>query len=393
MAVIIQRVVGRYHGDALYPCIGGVGQSHNFYPIHGIDPEDGAASVVLGLGKAVVEGERSLWFSPRHPRVLPQFPSTKDYLEHSQRDFWYLDLSHPETFAQIDGCACLVKAGLDRAERDGTLWPFGSTYMPDNDAVYDGISRPGVRLVTFAHVLKTDWFPMPEILIKVLEAGSRGMAAPVEIEFAANPPCESGAEAEFAVLQIRPMVVGREEVRVLREDLDEERLLLYSEESLGNGNISDVRDIILVRDESFLREKTPEVALEVRNMNRKLAELERPYLLVGPGRWGTRDRWLGIPVAWTDITWARVVVETDMEGIQVKPSQGSHFFHNMTSNEVGYFSAHAKVPTTHLNLSALGTVTPVEETGFLSHFRLEKPLEIALDGHRGRGAILLPKPE
>jgi len=391
MAVILQRVVGRRHGETLYPCIGGVGQSHNFYPVHGIEPEDGASSVVLGLGKAVVEGERSLWFSPMHPKILPQFPGTEDYLEHAQREFWYLDLSRPESFAQIDGNGCLAKAGLDRAEHDGTLWPLGSTYMPDNDAVYDGISRPGIRLVTFAHVLKSNWFPLADILQKVLAMGSRGMAAPVEIEFAANPECESGQRAEFALLQIRPLVVGREEMRVDPDELDEKRLLLYSEHSLGNGSIEGILDIVLVRGDAFQREKTQGIALEVRNMNRKLAAEGRPYLLVGPGRWGTRDRWLGIPVLWTDINLARAVVETEMEGVRVEPSQGSHFFHNMTSNEVGYFSALEGGGGNVLHLERLRDEPLEEETEFLRHYRLARPLEVLLDGHRSRGAVLLPK--
>jgi hypothetical protein len=391
MAVILQRVVGRRHVDALYPCIGGVGQSHNYYPVHGIEPEDGATSVVLGLGKAVVEGERSLWFSPKHPKILPQFPSTSDYLEHAQRDFWMLDLSRPEAFAQIDGAGSLIKDGLERAERDGTLWPLGSTYMPDNDAVYDGISRDGVRLVTFAHILKSDWFPLSDILEKVLDLGSRGMAAPVEIEFAANPESEGDKRPEFALLQIRPLVVGREEMHVDRESLDSNRLLIYSEHALGNGRLDGIQDIVLVREDVFQRESTPEIALAVRNLNRKLADEKRPYLLVGPGRWGTRDRWLGIPVAWTDISWARAVVETEMEGIRVKPSQGSHFFHNMISNEVAYFSALEGERESYLKLELLVGAPVEQETELLRHIRLDKPLDILLDGHRGIGAVLLPK--
>ncbi|MBC8366869.1 histidine kinase [bacterium] len=391
MAVILQRVVGRRHGDVLYPCIGGVGQSHNYYPVHGIEPEDGATSVVLGLGKAVVEGERSLWFSPKHPRILPQFPTTKDFLEHAQREFWMLDLSAPEAFAQIDGAGSLIKDGLARAERDGTLWPLGSTYMPDNDAVYDGISREGVRLVTFAHILKSDWFPLSDILEKVLSLGCRGMAAPVEIEFAANPDREGEYKPEFALLQIRPLVVGREEMRVDRDELDTERLLIYSEHALGNGRLDGIHDIVLVREDVFQREKTPEIALAVRNLNRKLADEGKPYLLVGPGRWGTRDRWLGIPVAWTDITWARAVVETELEGIKVKPSQGSHFFHNMISNEVAYFSALEGERESYMKLDLLADAPVVEETELLRHIRLDKPLDVFLDGHHGRGAVLLSK--
>jgi len=389
MAVILQQLVGRRHGDELYPSLAGVAQSHNFYPVHGINSEDGAASVVLGLGKTVVDGERSLWFSPRHPRILPQFPGPDDYLRHAQRGFWALDLSQPEAYARPDGGASLVKLGLDRAEEDGSLAPVGSTYMPDNDAVYDGITRQGVRLVTFAPVLKSERFPLATLLDEVLELGSRGMAAPVELEFAANLAAD-GQRAEFALLQIRPLVVGREEISVEREALDEERLLLYSEQVLGNGRLDQIRDVVMVRPDVFSREMTPQVALEVREMNRRLAEQERPYLLIGPGRWGTRDRWLGIPVAWTDISWARAIVETDMEGIQVEPSQGSHFFHNMTSYEVGYFSAHEKQRGTFIHWNWLNSQKPAAETETLRHLELDEPLEIVLDGRHGRGAVLRP---
>jgi hypothetical protein len=193
------------------------------------------------------------------------------------------------------------------------------------------------------------------------------------------------------MLQIRPLVVGREEIRVERSELDEERLLLFSEHSLGNGSIAGIQDIVFVREDVFQREKTQEVALEVRNMNRKLSDEGHHYLLIGPGRWGTRDRWLGIPVVWTDIAFACAVVETEMEGVKVKPSQGSHFFHNMTSNEVGYFSALEGERESFIDLEKLESTTVKEETEFLRHIRLDKPLEILLDGHRGRGAVLLPK--
>ena len=388
MAVILQRLVGRRHGERLYPGMAGVAQSHNFYAVHGIRAEDGSASVVLGLGKAVVDGERSLWFSPRHPRILPQFPSPEDYLQHAQREFWSLDLAEPEAFARPDGGASLVKNTLDQAERDGTLAPVGSTYSADNDAVYDGISRKGVRLVTFAHVLKSEVFPLAAILNEVLELGSHGMAAPVELEFAANPESGKFDPAEFALLQIRPLVVGREEIQVEREQLDEERLLLYSDHVLGNGRLDQIRDVVLVRPDTFSREMTPQVALEVRKMNRRLADASRSYLLIGPGRWGTKDRWLGIPVAWTDISWARAIVETDMEVIKVKPSQGSHFFHNMTSYEVGYFSAHGGERGTYINWDWFMRQPPSFDMKFLRHLELDSPLEIILDGRHGRGAVL-----
>ena len=389
MAVIVQRVVGERHDDLLYPTIAGVAQSYNFYPVFGEKPEEGSATVVLGLGKGVVEGERSLWFSPAHPRKLPQFGSTADILRSSQREFWALDLSQPDTFASTDGNAGLVRQDLDRAERDGTLGMVASTYMADNDAVYDGISRPGVRLITMAGVLKTDRFPLPALLGELLGLGSRGMASPVEIEFAAQPG--GGSEpAEFALLQIRPLVVGREEIDIDARLAEGGRTIIRSDAVMGNGAVEGVRDLIFVHPDRFDRGRTPDVAREIRALNEKLAAEGRNYLLLGPGRWGSRDRWLGIPVAWADISWARVIVETGMADIAVEPSQGSHFFHNLTSFEVGYFTAHEGKAGALVNWDWLLEQPVAEETGFLRHLRLERPLAVYLDGRHGRGVVLEP---
>ena len=391
MAVILQQVVGRSYGDHLYPGLAGVAQSHNYYPIHGIRQEDGAASVVLGLGRAVVDGEPSLWFSPEHPRLLPQFPGPKEFLQYSQREFWALDLAQSEIYATPGGEAGLVKLGLDRAEQDGTLWPLGSTYSADNDAVYDGISRTGVRLVTFAHILKSQWFPLPEILKEVLDIGTHGMGAPIEVEFAANPEPLPDEEPEFALLQIRPLVVGREEVQVERDSFPQEEILLYSENALGNGLDESIRDIVYVRPGAFDRSLTGNVARDIRDMNRKLSQSGRHYLLIGPGRWGSQDPWLGIPVAWSDISWARAIVETELEDIVVEPSRGSHFFHNMTSNEVSYFTAHAGLPGLHLDRAWLDAQPAEEESELLRHVHLTGSLRVLLDGRRGHGVVLKPE--
>ena len=389
MAVIIQQMVGHKHGDTMYPGIAGVAQSYNFYPVHGIRPEDGSASVVLGLGKSVMEGERSLWFSPLHPRTLPQFGTPEDYLKHAQREFWALDLAQPEVFARLDGNSGLVRLDLEQAERDGSLGPVGSVYQPDNDAVYDGISRPGVRLVTMAGVLKTGIFPLPEVLEELLELGSHGMSAPVEIEFAANPVAGEGhRRREFAVLQIRPLVVGREEINLNARIEDPSGLLVYSERVLGNGIIDEVRDVVFVRPDTFDRSYTPETARELRSLNERLRKEGKPYLLIGPGRWGSRDRWLGIPVLWADISWARVIVETGMSDLKVEPSQGSHFFHNLTSFEVGYFTAHEDEASTVVDWKWFMEQPCEEETRFLRHIHLDAPLHVYLDGREGKGAIL-----
>jgi CheY-like chemotaxis protein len=390
MAVIIQRMVGDVYEDLLYPGVAGVAQSYNFYPVYGEKPEEGSASVVLGLGKSVVEGGRSLWFSPAYPQRLPQFSCTDDTLKFSQREFWALDLQRPEVFASSDGNAGLVLQDLARAEADGALAAVASTYMPDNDAVYDGISRPGVRLITMAGLLKTGIFPLPGLLEDILELGSRGMAAPVEIEFAANPRAKPDRPAEFAILQIRPMVVGREAIDLEERITDPQQVLIYSEAVLGNGAVEDLYDIIYVRPDTFDRGYTPDVALEIRHINERLQRENRHYLLVGPGRWGSRDRWLGIPVDWSDINWSRMIVETQMEDIAVEPSQGSHFFHNLTSFEVGYFTAHEGKAASKVDWDWLLAQPHEEETGYLRHVRLVEPLRVYLDGRDGKGVVLRP---
>lgn len=390
MAVIIQQLVGRQHGDRLYPGIAGVAQSYNFYPIHGMRPEDGMATVVLGLGRGVTDGEPSLWFSPLHPHVLPQFGTTDDYLQHTQRQFWAADLGNPKTFAYLTGDAGLLRLDLDVAEQDGTLGPVGSVYMPDNDAVYDGISRAGVRLVTMAGVLKNKLFPLAEIIHEVLAMGSRGMASPVEIEFAANPVADENGRNDFAILQIRHLVMGREEVDVEGKLEDGARLFIYSEKVLGNGISSEISDIVFVRPDTFDRGSTPDVARQVGRINRRLQDEGRPYLLMGPGRWGTRDRWLGVPVAWADISGARVIVETDMADLKVEPSQGNHFFHNLTSFEVGYFTAHDGDANAVVNWEWLLSQPWEEETTFLRHVALDRPLSVYLDGRQGKGAVMIP---
>lgn len=388
MAVLVQRMVGERHGDRFYPTIAGVAQSYNFYPLFEAKPEEGSASVVLGLGKGVVEGERSLWFSPAHPQRLPQFGSTRDMLRSSQRQFWALDLSRCEVFASTDGNAGLLRFELEDAEADGTLAPVASTYMPDNDAVYDGIARRGVRLVTMAGVLKTDYFPLPGLLRELLALGNRALAAPIELEFAAQPAAGPGETSEFAVLQIRPLVVGREAIDLDRRAIDEARVLVRSDAALGNGAIEDLVDLVFVHPARFDRGRTPDVALELRNLNERLAAEGRSYLLIGPGRWGSRDRWLGIPVAWSDISAARVIVETALADIAVEPSQGSHFFHNLTSFEVGYFTAHEDRDGAKVDWDWLLAQPVLAETEFLRHLRLPAPLAVYLDGRHGRGVVL-----
>ncbi|MBU0718374.1 MAG: histidine kinase [Planctomycetes bacterium] len=387
MGVILQEVVGSRHDERFYPTFAGVARSYNFYPAGEMKPEDGVASVVLGLGKMVVEGGQSLLFCPSLPNVLPQFSSTKDMLATSQRQFYALDISHPEVYPSPEADANLLLSGLEVAEADGTLAPIGSVYSPENDMVYDGVFRDGPRLVTFAHVLKSGMFPLADVLRFLLDIGVTGMACPIEIEFAVDM---STKPIEFGILQIRPIITHEEFEDVSLEKVDLDEAICYSARALGNGQIRDVRDIVYVRPDTFDAAQTREMAASVARINDELARAGRHCVLVGPGRWGSSDRWLGIPVTWDQISSARVIVETTLRDFIVTPSQGAHFFQNMTSLGIGYFTVDPSVDESFINWDWLAKQRAVEETEFIRHVRFSEPLEVRLDGRSRRGVVLKP---
>ncbi|MCH8147866.1 MAG: histidine kinase [Planctomycetes bacterium] len=387
MGVILQEIVGSAHQGRFYPTFSGVVRSYNFYPTPGMNPQDGIASVALGLGKTVVEGGLTLLFCPTSPGVLPQFASTKDMLANSQRDFFALDISKPDVPTSIDEDANLLKLGLDVAEADGTLAPIGSVYSPENDAVYDGIFREGTRLVTFAHVLKSDLFPLAEILQTLLKIGREGMAGPVEIEFAVDLLAKP---AKFGFLQIRPIVANEECEDIGMPELIDESAVCYSPKALGNGRMCDLYDILYVKPGSFDAGRTLEIVLELATLNKQLNDESRHCVLIGPGRWGSADRWLGIPVTWEQISSAQVIVETTLHDFVVTLSQGTHFFQNLTSLGVGYFTIDPSVGEGFIDWDWLASCDAVAETDFVRRVQFSKPLDVRLDGRSRRGVILKP---
>jgi hypothetical protein len=391
MAVVIQQIVGRRHDATVYPDISGVAQSVNFYPIREMQPEEGIASVALGLGKTVVEGDRAVRFSPAHPHWLPQFSTPLDVRTNSQRSFWALDVSKPVDFFDPLQCSNLVQLDLETARRHGTLWPVASVYSPDNDVIYDGLARPGIPLVTMAPLLKDDVFPLAESIRLLLEVGRLGMAGPVEVEFAANLQPPPGEPRELAFLQIRPLVVGAGSSSVDVDRLPPDLLFVHSTQAMGVGRNAEIRDVVAVRMDRFDRAHTMEVAAEIGRLNGKLVALGRPYLLIGPGRWGTADRWLGIPVMWSQISGARTIVECEVDGLRVEPSQGTHFFHNMTSLGIGYFTVQARRGG-QVDWAWLDGLTPAEESDWARHYVLPAPLEVLIDGRSGEGVVLKPGP-
>jgi hypothetical protein len=390
MAVVLQQLVGRRHGAYFYPDLSGVACSYNYYPVLETVPEDGVALAALGLGKTVVDGERAVRFAPGRPRSMPQFSSAADCLENAQREFYALDLERRIGHIHADADESLVRLGLDDAEAHGTLGAVASTYSPDNDVVYDDISRQGIRLVTLAPILKRESFPLPRILAHLLALGSRLVSCPVEIEFAVNLRPSHGGDPELAFLQIRPMVVEAAAANIdeVIARVPRENVLASSGHALGQGRIRDIVDIVYIRPEAFDRSGTHAVAQDVGSINTELVREGRPYLLIGPGRWGTSDPWLGIPVEWHQIAGTGAIIETDLGDTPVTPSEGTHFFQNLTAFGIGYFNIHRRDEGGFVDYEWLAAQPVARETSYLRHVRLEKPLDIFVDGRSRRGLIL-----
>lgn len=391
MAVIIQRMVGSQHHERFYPEFAGVAKSYNFYPVPPQKSEDGIVLSALGLGYTVVEGGNSVRFCPKYPRHLLQFFSTQETLRNAQQEFLALDVTAKFSHENHETPDVLLKHyDLTKAEEDNTIYYVGSTYSPEDDAVYDGVSRLGKRVVTFAPVLKHGIFPLASILDLILDIGTWGMGTHVEIEFAVNMNAPKGQPREFALLQIRPMVLSLELEELDVEGFEQKDLLCHSEQVLGNGAIGDIYDVVLVDAEKFERAKSRETAHEVSLLNSKLLAESRPYVLIGLGRWGSLDPWLGIPVTWDQISGAAVIVESGFKDIDVTPSQGTHFFQNITSFRVGFFT----VDTTHhlgfIDWEWLKVQPAVEEMNHVRHLRFEKPLTAKINGHKNKGIILKP---
>jgi hypothetical protein len=393
MAVVIQKLVGSPHEKRFYPDFAGVAKSHNFYPVAPQKPTDGVVSVAMGLGKTVVDGGASVKFCPKYPNQLPQFFSIEQMLETSQQEFYALNLSgYLDDINETQDMFTLIEGfGLDVAEQDGTLKYVGSTFSPENHAIYDGISRGGQRLVTFSPILKHKLFPLPEILELLLEMAAWAMSAPVEIEFAVNMSVPEGKPKEFAFLQMRPLALRHESDVLGVEETDRNNLLCQSSQVMGNGIIESIHDVVVVDWQRFDRLRSHEVAREVTIFNTKMLSANRPYLLVGVGRWGSLDPFLGIPVKWEQISGARVIVEAGFKDFQVSPSQGSHFFHNLTSFMVGYFTVGANGSEDFIDWKWLLKQRAREKLHYTKHLHFKKPLVVKMNGRQNRGIILKPQ--
>ena len=393
MAVILQQVVGTTHGPRFYPDFSGVVRSHNFYPVEPMTFSDGIAAVALGLGRTVVDGGKCLMFCPRYPRNLLQLSSVEDILANTQTEFCALELDGAQG---SEGLIHLREArfGLDMAEADGTLDAVASTYSADNHAVYDGLSRPGARIVTFAPMLKHGLFPLAAILDVLVRAGEDALGNPVEIEFAVRLPrtLDSDKEpAEFGFLQIRPLTLARDHQDLAIGEVDPAQLICQSTKVLGNGRIENLHDIVVVDSHRFERSRSQEVARAVAHFNSVLSAENRPYLLIGVGRWGSNDPWLGIPVEWDEIAGARAIVEAGFRDFRVTPSQGSHFFQNLTAFQVGYLTVNPDAGEGSVDWQWLAEQPAVEEQGCVRRLQFTQPLRVVMNSKTSQGVIFKPE--
>jgi CheY-like chemotaxis protein len=390
MAVVLQRLVGARHGERFYPDFSGVARSYNFYPTPPLQSEDGIVAVALGMGRTIMEGGKCLRFCPRYPRHLLQFSTVGDMLENSQRAFWALALGASRVGMDPDREMREVEYDLAAAEEDGALSLVGSTYSPEDRAVRDGLSRPGIRLVSFAPVLKQGCFPLADLARSALALGVEGMGRAVEIEFAVDLRTQAGEPKRFAFLQLRPSPMSPHGEELAIGEIDPADLVCRSSSVLGHGEIDHIRDLLVVDFHRFDRARSAEVARDTARLNADLTSQGTPYALVGVGRWGARDPWLGIPVTWDQISGARVIVEAGFRDFSVEPSQGSHFFQNVTAFEVGYFTVNERLGGGFVDWDWLAAQPAAAERGVVRHLRLEAPVRIRMDGRRREGVIVKP---
>jgi len=380
MAVIIQEVVGEQYEDFYYPHISGVSQSYNYYPYGYMQPEDGFAVIAIGLGTYVVEGEKAFRFSPKYPALENNTP--KDQYLNSQVEFYAIDLRKKELNLMEGDTAGLARLTIEDAERHGILNHCASVYSAESGTIYPGIDRAGPRVVNFADILKYEYIPLSKSLVEILDIVKEALGTPVEIEFAIDLTRDSQYKASFYLLQIKPIIGASIDYEINMEEIDRSHILLYTEKSMGNGLINDIRDVIYVDRDTFDKSKTLEIAAEVEAFNRELMKEGRQYILIGPGRWGTRDRWIGIPVTWPQICNAKVIIETSLEEFPLDASSGSHFFHNVTSMNVGYFSIQHRDRNTILDWDLLGRQMTVSKGQFVTRVQFSDTLSVKMDGKK-----------
>ncbi|MBN1108276.1 MAG: phosphoenolpyruvate synthase [Bacteroidales bacterium] len=390
MGIILQEICGSRHGDIFYPTISGVARSINYYPIGSEKAEDGIANVAFGLGKLIVEGGLSLRFCPKHPKKILQLSSPETAVRNSQKEFRALDLNIESFVPSTDDGVNILHIDINEAGNDYAMRQLASTYDRVNNVLRDGILHSGKKVITFAGILQHNSFPLAEILTTLMELGQREMNNPIEIEFAVNLETPVGTPKIFNFLQIRPIVHSDETYNINLENLAVEKTIIFSLSALGHGLFKGIHDLVYIKPESFNASQNTETAALVENLNTQFVNKNAGYVLIGPGRWGSTDPWLGIPVKWSQISAARIIIESGLKNYRIDPSQGTHFFQNLTSFRVGYFTINPFIDEGYYDVEYLNGLEAVYEDSILRHVRFEKPLEIMVDGKRHMGAIMKP---
>ena len=387
MAIVLQEVVGQTYGTHYYPSLSGVARSLNFYPIGNERAEDGVANIALGLGKYIVDGGTTLRFSPRHPHNILQTSTLDLALRETQTRFYAID-THETTFTpKVNDGFNLLKLTVKEAEQDGSLTYIASTFDPYDQAIYDGLYDGGRKIITFANILQHDAVPLAEAIDHILVMGEREMGRPVEIEFAANINAAT-KQCQLYLLQIRPIVDNKEMINEDLTTIAESDALIIAKQALGHGITNDVCDVVYVKTQNFAPANNQQTAYDIAKINEQMQRDGRHYILVGPGRWGSSDPWLGIPVKWPHIAMAKLIVECGLQNYRIDPSQGTHFFQNLTSFGVGYFTINPYLGDGHIDYATLDALPAIDETEFVRHVRLPQPAIIKIDGKKSLGVVV-----
>ncbi len=389
MAIVLQELVGQQYGSLFYPAISGVARSINYYPIGNERSEDGIVDMAMGLGRYIVDGENGLRFSPKHSKNILQLSTLDLALRDTQTQFYALDAEPSQDVLTIDDDFNIKKIRVQKAGINSPLKFISSTYDPNDQIIRDGYYEGGRKIISFANILKHDTMPLAETLDEVLSMGQQGMGRPVEIEFAVN--IENHNKAQFYILQIRPIVDSKEVVNENLDEIESEDVILHSFNAMGNGISNDVYDVVYVKTDGFAAINNPAIASQIESLNEKFRESDSNYVLVGPGRWGSSDQWLGIPVKWAHINQARIIVELALENYQIEPSQGTHFFQNLTSFGVGYFTVNPFFEKRDFfDSKFLDEMPAMYETEYIRHVRFEKPIAIKINGKKRIGVVMKP---
>ncbi|MDP4188397.1 MAG: PEP/pyruvate-binding domain-containing protein, partial [Bacteroidota bacterium] len=390
MGIVLQEVCGTRYGNHFYPTISGVARSINFYPIGVEKLEEGTVSIAFGLGRFIVEGGNSLRFSPRYPQKVLQLSTPEMVLKQTQKQFYALDLSPEKFIPSTDDGINLMKLSINEALNDKSFKMVTSTYDFQNNMIRESSDAIGKKVVTFSKILNHETFPLAKIISELMEIGQKEMNNPIEIEFAVNLDVDPGEPRLFNFLQIRPIVENDQHIVVKIDEVPREETIIYSTSALGNGSIENIRDFIYVKPETFNPADNKQIALEIEKLNEQFVANETNYVLVGPGRWGSRDPWLGIPINWVQISQARVIVESGLRNFRIDPSQGTHFFQNLTSFRVGYFTINPYINEGYYDVDFLNQLPACYENDHLRHISFEKPLKILIDGRKNMGVIFKP---